>query len=97
MYESSKTRVKQVYANRDSRRRNGDRADSAMTTPTVTELPRRREPVSADTFLGELAVAEQRLYGDRQTAFIVLGALPVPLSCQLELFGLGSGLARGCF
>jgi hypothetical protein len=58
-----------------------------MTTPTVTELACRREPVSADTFLGELAVAEQRRYGDTRTALVALGVSPVPPSCQLELFG----------
>jgi len=62
-----------------------------MTTPTVTELPYRREPVSADTFLGELSVAEQRLYGDTQTALIALGVHPLPPSSQLELFGSGLG------
>jgi hypothetical protein len=64
-----------------------DRVNSAMTTPTVTELPCKREPVSSDTFLGELAVAEQRLYGDTRTALIALGVQSVPPSCQLELFG----------
>jgi hypothetical protein len=68
----------------------------AMTTPTVTELPCRREPVSADTFLGELAVAERRLYGDTQTALIALGVRPVPPSCQLELFGSALVLQDGC-
>ena len=57
-----------------------------MTTPTVIELPCRREPVSADTFLGELAVAERRLYGDTQTALIALGVHAVSSSSQLELF-----------
>ena len=72
------------------------RADSAMTTPTVTELPCRREPVSADTFLGELAVAERWLYGDTQTALIALGVRSMPPSCQLELFGSALALrARG--
>lgn len=64
-----------------------------MTTPTVTELPRRREPISADTFLGELALAEQRLYGDTQTALIALGMHPVALSCRDGL-GLNALAAR---
>ena len=64
--------------------------ERAMTTPTVTELPRRREPISADTFLGEIGVAEQRLYGDTQTALIALGMHP--LSCQPELPASGRGL-----
>ena len=68
-----------------------------MTTPTVIELPRRREPISADTFLGEIGVAEQRLYGDTQTALIALGVHPLPSSGQLELFGSPGGLAGGCF
>jgi hypothetical protein len=32
-----------------------------MTSPAVTELPRRLEPVSRDTFLDELATGEERL------------------------------------
>lgn len=58
-----------------------------MTTPTVTELPRRCEPVTADTFLGDLALEEQRLYGDAQTALIALGLHQLPPSSQLEPFG----------
>jgi hypothetical protein len=58
-----------------------------MTTPTVTELPRKREPVSADTFLGELAVGEQRLYGETTTALIALGLRPLPPGGQPDLFG----------
>ena len=58
-----------------------------MTTPTVTELPCRREPVSADTFLGELALGEQRLYGETTTALIALGLRPLPPPSQLDLFG----------
>jgi hypothetical protein len=65
----------------------------AMTTPTVTELPRRREPVSADTFLGDLALGEQRLFGDARTALGAPRELP---SCQLELFASGAGLQE-CF
>jgi hypothetical protein len=68
-----------------------------MTTPRVTELPCRREPVSADTFLGELAVAERRLYGDTQTALIALGVHPVPSPAQLELFGSAVVVPQGCF
>jgi hypothetical protein len=59
-----------------------------MTTPTVTELPCKREPVSADTFLGELALGEQRLYGETTTALIALGLRPLPPAGQLDLFGL---------
>ena len=48
-----------------------------MTTPTVTELPRRREPVARDTFLGELALGEQRRYGEVRLALTALGLRPV--------------------
>ena len=53
-----------------------------MTTPTVTELPCKREPVSADTFLGELALGEQRLYGETTTALIALGLRPLSAAGQ---------------
>ena len=58
-----------------------------MTTPTVTELPRKREPVSADTFLGELALGEQRRYGETTTALIALGLSPLPTAGQPDLLG----------
>jgi hypothetical protein len=58
-----------------------------MTTPTVTELPCQREPVSADTFLGELALGEQRLYGETRMALIALGLHPLPGAGPLDLFG----------
>ena len=58
-----------------------------MTTPTVTELPRKREPVSADTFLGELALGEQRLYGETTTALIALGLRPLPAGGEPDPFG----------
>jgi hypothetical protein len=32
-----------------------------MTSPAVTELPRRLEPVSRDTFLDEPAIGEERV------------------------------------
>jgi hypothetical protein len=43
-----------------------------MTSPAVTELPRRLEPVSRDTFLDELAISEERL--DRELT-LALSAL----------------------
>lgn len=82
----SKVRVDQPYANRQLIPIR-DAAESAVTTPTVTELRRRCEPVTADTFLGDLAVEEQRLYGDAQTALIALGLHQPPPSCQPETFG----------
>jgi hypothetical protein len=59
-----------------------------MTTPTVTELPRRREPIARDTFLGELALGEQRLYGDVRIALTALG-LPVASPAETDVCGLG--------
>lgn len=58
-----------------------------MTTPTVTELPRKHEPVSADTFLGELALGDQRRYGETATALIALGLRPLPPAVQPDLLG----------
>jgi hypothetical protein len=63
-----------------------------MTTPTVTELPCQREPVSPDTFLGELALGEQRLYGETRTALIALGLRPLPPANPLDLFGSSIGM-----
>jgi hypothetical protein len=91
--EWSKDRVKGVYADRQFKVVDRHAVVGAMTTPTVTELPRRREPVSADTFLGDLALGEQRLYGDTRTAS---GPHLEPQACQLELFGWGVGLQHGC-
>lgn len=54
-----------------------------MTTPTVTELPSHREPVTADTFVGDLAIAEQRLYGDLRIALTALGLYPLPPGDEL--------------
>ena len=63
-----------------------------MTTPIVTELPCQREPVSADTFLGELAegelaLGEQRLYGETTTALIALGLRPLSPGSESDPFG----------
>ena len=58
-----------------------------MTTPTVTELPSQREPVTADTFVGDLAIAEQRRYGDVGIALTALGLHPLPPGEQLEPCG----------
>ena len=58
-----------------------------MTTPTVTELPCKREPVSADTFLGELALGEQQRYGETATALIALGLHSLPPGCEPDLLG----------
>jgi hypothetical protein len=60
-----------------------------MTTPTVTELPRRREPVARDTFLGELALGEQRLYGDVRIALTALGLRPVASPAETDACALG--------
>jgi len=57
-----------------------------MTTPTVTELPSRREPVSADTFVGDLAIGERRLYGELEVALTALGLHPLPTEAPLEVF-----------
>jgi len=43
-----------------------------MTSPAVTELPRRLEPVSRDTFLDELAISEERLDGELTIALTAL-------------------------
>ena len=93
MCDVSKDRVKALYAGCLSKVSDRDGVIDAMTTPTVTELPRRREPVSADTFLGDLAGGE-RLYGDTRTASGPYRELP---PCQLELFGSGAGVQEGCF
>ena len=63
-----------------------------MTTPTVTELPRRREPVAQDTFLGELALGEQRLYGDVRIALTALGLHPLPSCGEHEACRSTAGL-----
>jgi hypothetical protein len=63
-----------------------------MTTPTVTELPRRSEPVARDTFLGELALGEQRVYGDVRIALTALGLQPVALPAETGVCGSASGL-----
>jgi hypothetical protein len=98
MSQLSKDRVESGrYAHRKFRAPDRDPVDGAMTTPTVTELPRRREPVSPDTFLGDLALGEQQLYGDKQTALIALGLQPAPPPCRLELLGCAVVLQQGCF
>jgi hypothetical protein len=43
-----------------------------MTSPAVTELPRRLEPVSRDTFLDELALGEERLDRELSVALTAL-------------------------
>jgi hypothetical protein len=95
--ELSTIRVERMYASRQFNDVDRDRLDGPMTTPTVIELPRRREPVSADTFLGDLALGEQQLYGDTQTALIALGLQTQPPSCQLEGCGSAVVLEAGCF
>jgi hypothetical protein len=65
-----------------------------MTTPTVTELPARREPVSADTFLGELTVGEQRLYGEMTIALTALGLHPLSSCGELEPFGSAAAVLQ---
>jgi hypothetical protein len=89
MYRFSKHRVRRDVCESLPEPADRGRIDTTMTTPTVTELPCRREPVSADTFLGELALGEQRSYGDTKTALIALGLRPQPPSCQLDLFEPG--------
>jgi hypothetical protein len=66
--------------------------DITMTTPTVTELPLRREPVARDTFLGELALGEQRLYGDVRIALTALGLQPLPSCAELDACGYAMGV-----
>ena len=65
-----------------------------MTTPTVTELPSRREPVTADTFVGDLAIGERRLYGDVQLALTALGLRALALGGRPELPGSAGNLVQ---
>lgn len=97
MSDFPKNWVKQDVCELQLKAADRGRLISVVTTPTVTEVPRRREPVSADTFLGELALAEQRLYGDTETGLIALGVRQVRSSCQLELFGPAAALQEGYF
>jgi hypothetical protein len=55
-----------------------------MTTPTVTELPSHREPVTVDTVVGDLAIAERRRYGDVRIALTALGLQPLPPGNHVE-------------
>jgi hypothetical protein len=68
--------------------------DITMTTPTVTELPRRREPVARDTFLGDLALGEQRLYGDVRIALTALGLHPLASPAEHDACGAALGLVH---
>jgi hypothetical protein len=54
-----------------------------VTSPAVTELPRPLEPVSRDTFLDDLAVAEDVLRPARRGR--VPGPQPPPALAVLDL------------
>src|SRR4051794_18258227 len=66
-----------------------------MTTPTATGPPFRREPVSADRSLGDLAIGEQRLYGEIKVALAALGLHPLPSCGQAELVGSAVAVLQG--
>jgi hypothetical protein len=75
-----------------SKNREDSKGNRLMTTPTVTELPRRREPVARDTFLGDLALGEQRLYGDVRIALTALGLHPAASPAETDACGSALGL-----